>query len=120
MWNRYQEDGNSADGAGTGASGAAVIYNTRTGTCRQYAEWIAERRDAELFTLSEAKLSAIKGFRTIIYILPVYDGQLDGLDHLVRNYPKLMKVTRSLANDMYGAEGEDKERVKLCDKYHAE
>ncbi|MBO4887951.1 MAG: hypothetical protein J5589_06545 [Firmicutes bacterium] len=104
MWNRYQEDESSL--GGSGASGTAVIYGGRTDTCRLYAEWLAERREAELFALADAKLSAIKNFRTIIYILPVYDGKLEGLDSMIRNYPKLMKVTRSYANDMFGAEGE--------------
>lgn len=104
MWNRYQEDESSL--SGSGAAGTAVIYGGRTDTCRLYAEWLEERRDVELFALTEAKLSTIKNFRAIIYILPVYDGKLEGLDSLIRNYPKLMKVTRSYANDMFGEEGE--------------
>ena len=49
MWNSYQEEG----------TGTAVIYGGRTGTCQQYAEWIGERRDAELIELQSAKLSRI-------------------------------------------------------------
>jgi hypothetical protein len=95
MWNSYQED----------STGTAVIYGGRTGTCQQYAEWIGERRDAELIELQSAKLSRIKSYKTLIYILPIYDGQIEGLGSLSINYPKLMKVTRSYADDMGGAEG---------------
>ena len=95
MWNSYQEEG----------TGTAVIHGGRTGTCQQYAEWIGERRDAELIELQSAKLSRIKSYKTLIYILPLYDGQIEGLGSLSINYPKLMKVTRSYADDMGGAEG---------------
>ena len=87
------------------AAGTAVIYETRTGTCRWYAERIADRREAELFEVRQAKLSVIKGFRTLVWILPVYDGHLEGLDSLTSVYPKLMKVTRSYADDLGGAGG---------------
>ena len=88
------------------AAGTAVIYETRTGTCRWYAERIADRREAELFEVRQAKHSVIKGFRTLVWILPVYDGHLEGLDSLTSVYPKLMKVTRSYADDLGGAGGE--------------
>lgn len=44
-----------------------VIYNSQTGFTKRYAEWIAEKSNADCFGLSEAKKKNLDGYDSIIY-----------------------------------------------------
>ncbi len=45
----------------------AVIYNSKTGFTKRYAQWIAEAASADCFELSEAKKKSMTGYDAIVF-----------------------------------------------------
>lgn len=66
-----------------------VLYEGRYQAAERYARMLAEKRDVDLVPARDAKLTALRGYRTIILIGAVYNGEILGLDTLKRYYGKL-------------------------------
>lgn len=62
-----------------------VIYNSQTGFTERYAEWIAERTDAECVTLSEAKRMDLRGYDAIVFGSRVCAGNVDKINWFKAN-----------------------------------
>jgi len=45
----------------------AVIYNSKTGFTKRYAQWIAEAASADCFELSDAKKKSMTGYDAIVF-----------------------------------------------------
>lgn len=77
----------------------AVIYKSRYGTTKQYAEWISEALDARIFESSSIKPSELKEYDIVIYGGGLYAGGIDGVK-LVANVDckKLVVFTVGLAD----------------------
>lgn len=78
-----------------GTCHTVVFYSSRTGTAEQYARWIQERREADIYPVSQAKLTLMKKYSVLVFVLSVYEGKLTGLEKLSGQYDRLMKVTRA-------------------------
>lgn len=46
---------------------AVVIYRSQTGFTKQYAEWIAEKTQADCFSFEDAKKKDLSSYNTIVY-----------------------------------------------------
>ncbi|MDY4080787.1 MAG: flavodoxin domain-containing protein [Candidatus Metalachnospira sp.] len=66
-----------------------VLYGSKYGSTKQYAEWIAEELNADLFDVNDANLQNIKNYDTIIYGGAVYAGGITGINFIVKNYDQL-------------------------------
>jgi len=66
-----------------------ILYEGKYGTAERYAHMLAGMRDAEVVRAGDAKLTALRLYRTIILIGAVYDGAIQGLDTLKKYYGKL-------------------------------
>ncbi len=54
----------------------AVVYQSRYGSTRQYAEWLSQSLQMELFSLNEMKDKNIAQFSEIVFCSPVYYGKI--------------------------------------------
>lgn len=70
----------------------AVIYKSKYGTTKQYAEWIAKALDAKLFEKSTVKPSQLASFDIIIYGGGLYAGGIDGVELVTKNPCKSLVV----------------------------
>jgi len=55
-----------------------VIYKTKYGTTKQYAQWIAEELNSSIFEASETKPSQLKNYDLVIYGGGLYAGGVIG------------------------------------------
>lgn len=68
---------------------AVVIYRSKYGSARKYAEWIAESLNASLFECSTVNASDFTSFNTIVYGGGLYAGGLNGISFIKRNFKYL-------------------------------
>jgi menaquinone-dependent protoporphyrinogen IX oxidase len=67
----------------------AVLYQSRYGTAKQYAEWIAEETGGTLFTLPKVKLADLEGYDTIVIGGGIYASSILGIAFLKKNFALL-------------------------------
>ena len=71
----------------------AVVYASRNGSTKQYAEWIARDCGADLIPLEEAVIDRLALYDTLIYGGCVYSGIIQGIS-FVKNNRDLLKRMR--------------------------
>jgi len=62
----------------TQVSNILVLYKSRYGSAKQYAEWITAELDADLFELSSIPVSLWADYSTIIFCSGIYAGEING------------------------------------------
>lgn len=67
----------------------AVLYQSRYGTTKQYAEWIAEETGGTLFPISKVKLADLEDYDTIIIGGGIYASRIIGMTFLKKNFSRL-------------------------------
>lgn len=92
----------------------AVFYSSAGGTAKQYARWLSDRRDADVFDLSEAKVSLMRRYQVLVFILSIYDGQMRGLDVVQRRYTTLKKHPVYDSDDTWDAEDTGRGRIRAA------
>ena len=63
----------------------AVIYKSYYGTTKQYAEWIAEALDAQLFEASSIKPTQLMNFDVVVFGGGLYAGGIIGVKLVTEN-----------------------------------
>lgn len=58
---------------------AVVIYESKTGFTKRYAEWIAEELKCDIFDYESVSLPSITKYSLIIYGTRIHAGKVDGL-----------------------------------------
>ena len=77
----------------------AVIYKSQYGTTKQYAEWIAETLEAELYEASAIKPAQLMDFDVVVYGGGLYAGGVSGAKLVTKNPCKsLVLFTVGLAD----------------------
>ena len=77
----------------------AVIYKSKYGTTKQYAQWIAQALDVTLLEASTVKSSQLAAFDVVIYGGGLYAGGIDGIELVTKNSCRSLVVfTVGLAN----------------------
>ena len=64
----------------------AVVYRSKYGATKQYAEWIASALDADIFNATDVVISRLKGYDLIIYGGGIYAGYISNIS-LVSKFP---------------------------------
>ncbi|MGL4772174.1 MAG: flavodoxin domain-containing protein [Clostridium sp.] len=64
----------------------AVVYESKYGTTKRYAEWIAEELGATIFEKKSIKPSDLDGFSTIVYGGGLYAGGVLGSSLITKNF----------------------------------
>lgn len=68
---------------------AIVVYKSKTGFTRKYAEWIAEDLSADIFEVSKVNIDMLTQYDTIIYGGSLYAVGIIGVKLITRNINKL-------------------------------
>jgi menaquinone-dependent protoporphyrinogen IX oxidase len=66
-----------------------VVYESKYGTTKKYAEWIAEDLGADLFERKAASADALTGYDVIIYGGGLYAGGVSGFSFIKNNFNKI-------------------------------
>lgn len=69
-----------------------VVYKSKYGTTKRYAEWIAQELDAVLLEASTVKPSQLASFDTVIFGGGLYAGGIAGVELVAKNPCKLLVV----------------------------
>ena len=70
----------------------AVIYKSKYGTTKQYAEWIAEELNAPLFEVSSIKPLQLMDYDVVVYGGGLYASGIDGIKFVTKNPCKSLVV----------------------------
>lgn len=68
---------------------AVVIYKSKTGYTKKYAEWIAKELKADLFDVSTVEISTLSDYDTVIYGGSLHAVGIDGIKFIKRNFDRL-------------------------------
>lgn len=66
-----------------------VIYKSKTGFTKKYAEWIAEELSADIFQGSKVNADVLATYDTVVYGGGLYAGGINGIKLIKRNLDKL-------------------------------
>ena len=66
-----------------------VIYKSKYGSTKSYAQWIAEELDCDIFEVSKIKADALDKYDTIIYGGGLYAEVIAGVTFITKNFDKL-------------------------------
>ena len=72
---------------------AVVVYRSRHGATKQYAEWLSEKLDCPIYDVNQINASQLLAYHTIIYGSPLYTRKMDGVKQLVDFYDRLKDRT---------------------------
>ena len=67
-------------------SKTVIIYKSKYGSTKKYAEWIAEELKADLFEHSEFKVDNLSLYDTIIYGGGLYASGINGISLITKNF----------------------------------
>lgn len=67
----------------------AVIYKSKTGFAKKYAEWIAEKLSADIFDATKITIDTLKDYDTVIYGAGLYAIGINGVKFITNNIDKL-------------------------------
>ena len=73
-------------------SGAAVIYKSKYGYTKCYAQWIAQELDATLFEASQVTPPQLASYDVVVYGGGLYAGGINGVALVTRNPCKSLVV----------------------------
>lgn len=68
---------------------AVVIYKSKTGFTKKYAQWIAEELHGDIFDVSKADINMLKDYDTIVYGGSLYASGILGVKFILKNLDKL-------------------------------
>ena len=73
---------------------AIVIYKSKTGHAKKYAEWIAEELSADLYEIHKFSIDILENYDTVIFGGGVYAGKVNGISLITSsmNYLQDKKV----------------------------
>jgi menaquinone-dependent protoporphyrinogen IX oxidase len=80
-----------------------VIYFSKYGFTKKYAEWIATALNGDIYDIKNIKQSILNNYDTIILGSALYAGKIKGIDIIINNYEgiknrRLVLFTCGLAN----------------------
>jgi menaquinone-dependent protoporphyrinogen IX oxidase len=63
-----------------------VVYSSKYGSTKKYAEWIAEKCNAELFSLPDFDIEKLNDYETVIFGASVYIGKIRDIKFIKKNW----------------------------------
>ncbi len=66
-----------------------VVYKSRYGSTKKYAEWISQQLEADLFEVDDIERDKLKDYNTIIYGGGLYASGISGISVITKNFEDL-------------------------------
>lgn len=66
-----------------------ILYKTKYGSTKKYAEWIAESIDADIFDVSQFDASQIDKYSTVVFGSFVHGGKINNISFIRSNWSSL-------------------------------
>lgn len=66
-----------------------VVYKSKTGFAKKYAEWIAEALSADIFDAAKVTIDMLTAYDTVVYGGSLYAGGINGIKYITQNLDKL-------------------------------
>lgn len=70
-------------------SNIAVVYKSKYGSTKKYAQWIANALKADIFEVSKVNIDNLKKYSTIVYGGGMYMGSILGVSFITKNFESL-------------------------------
>jgi len=70
-------------------SGTLVLYKSKRGSSKQYAEWIAEELRADLYESSKFPVTDWEKYSRVIYCGGLYANRINGIRFIAKNHARL-------------------------------
>lgn len=86
----------------------AVVYRSKYGSTKKYAQWIAEEARADLYECSQVDINKLMEYHTIIYGGGLYASGIAGVPIITKNY-NLLKDKRIIVFTVGLASTDDEE-----------
>lgn len=68
---------------------SVVIYKSKTGYVKRYAEWLAEELSADIFELSQVNINVLTDYDNVIYGGSLHAVGIIGINFITKNIDKL-------------------------------
>ena len=68
---------------------SAVIYKSKTGFVKKYAQWLAEELSADIYELSQVNMDMLGDYDTVIYGGSLHAVGIIGIDFIKKNIDRL-------------------------------
>jgi hypothetical protein len=68
-----------------------VVYQSKYGSTKQYAQWISEKLSADLQHVREVDSHALEAYDTIVFGSYLHVGKIVDIDFVLKNWPILSK-----------------------------
>ncbi len=89
-----------------------VVYRSKYGSTKRYAEWIAKGCDADLFDLSEFDPSRLAGYGTVLFGSSVRAGRIKHIGFVKKNW-EVLKKKKFVIFTATGAPSDDPGQMKV-------
>lgn len=66
-----------------------VVYKSKYGSTKKYAEWVSSELKADLFDYSQIKSEVLSEYSTIIYGGGLYAGGINGISLITKNFQNI-------------------------------
>src|SRR5690554_6143300 len=90
-------------------SNIAIVYKSKYGSTKKYAQWIAEETKADIFECSEIEAKKLMEYDTIIYGGGLYASGIAGISIITKNY-EILKDKKIIVFTV-GLASTDKEEI---------
>ncbi len=87
-----------------------VVYKSKTGFTKKYAQWIAEELTADIFEASKVNLNMLTDYDAVIYGAGLYAVGINGVKFITENLDKLKN--KKIAVFATGASPEREDAIK--------
>lgn len=68
---------------------SVVIYKSKTGFSKKYAQWIAEELSADIFEVSKCTIANIKAYDVVVYGGSLHAVGINGINFITKNFDQL-------------------------------
>jgi menaquinone-dependent protoporphyrinogen IX oxidase len=89
-----------------------VLYVTKYGSTKRYAEWIAEKTHADIFEVSKFNRSLLNNYTTVLFGSPVYMGRIKNIHFVKRNW-KILRTKKVSIFSVTGVPSDDLRQQKV-------
>ncbi len=91
-----------------------VVYGSKYGSTKRYAQWIAERTGADIFEVSGFDPSRLSIYGTVLFGSPVYMGKIKYAGFIKRNW-EVLRTRRVILFAVTGVPSGDPRRKKALE-----